>query len=36
MEEEATLSTQPTNPVQDTSVHLTGTDYEKQNMADQH
>ena len=36
MTEEATSSTQPTNPVRDTSVHLTGTDSKKQNMADQH
>ena len=36
MEEEATSSTQPANPVQDTSGHLTGTDYKEQKKADQH
>ena len=36
MEEEATSSTQPANPVQETSAHLTSSDYEKQNKADQH
>ena len=36
MEEEATLSTQPANTVQDTSGHRTGTDYKEHNMADQH
>ena len=36
MEEEATPSMQPANTVQDTSVHLTGTDYKEQDMANQH
>ena len=36
MEEEATSSTQPVNLVQDTSAHLTGTNYKEQNMVDQH
>ena len=36
MEEEATSSTQPANPVQDTSVHLTGSDDKTYKQADQH
>ena len=36
MEEEATLLTQPTNTVQDTSGHRIGTNYREQSKADQH
>ena len=36
MEEKATLLTQPTNTVQDTSGHRIGTDYREQSKADQH
>ena len=36
MEEEATSSTQPANTVQDTSVHLTGSDHKEHKPADQH
>ena len=36
MEEVATSSTQPTNPVKDASVHLTSTDELQKNMAEEH
>ena len=36
MEEIGTSSTQPTNPVKDTSAHLTGTDYMQKKWAEQH
>ena len=36
MEEVATSSTQPTNPVTDASAHLSSTDESQKNMAEQH
>ena len=36
MEEVATLSTQPANPVKDVSAHLTGTNEFQKTMAEQH
>ena len=36
MMEEATSSTQPANPVQDISAHLTDTDFKERKKADQH